>query len=188
MKSTNLLSIGGTNSTKLDEKETTIVRVLLIEEGLRFTEFFEKTKNRFDMDKKTFIGRLRKLQNQGYIKHKKGIYYLVAKKRRVQYRNLIKTLNKFRKEFEKKQGIEFLFEKLMLMDKIFKEIYLKVQYERLCFWSEYTKGEQLKIKDIISKCEKIIIEIADDAKIGFPEPGNILPPYEVISIKKVSKA
>jgi len=189
MKSINLLSISGINSTNLDEKETTILRVLLVDDRLRFEEFFAATLERYKMDKKTFINRLKKLVKAGYVKHKNRIYYLVSRNRRTQYRNLNITLNKFNKEFKKFQKSKFLYEKLTLMDRIFKDLYHPLQDERLCFWSDYTKGERIKINEVITKCEKLIIKIADNAKVSFPDPDLILPPPdELISIVKVSKA
>jgi len=172
----------------MDERESTIIAILLEYNELTYSELFEKTIDRYKMDNHTFIDRLKKLEKNGLIKHVNKKYFLVAKKRRVQYQNLNIRLKKLEKKFKKIDKFELLFEKLMLMDSIFKEIYLRLQYERLCFWSDYTKAEQLKMRSIIDRCEKLIIKIADNTKIGFPDPGNILPPYEVISIRKVSKA
>ena len=141
------------------------------------------------MDKKTFIVRLKKLEKEGFLRHKKRKYYLVSRNRRSQYRELNIKLNKFKKKYLKLKEPQFAFEQLRLLDNIFQELYHKLQYERLCFWSDYAKGEKLKIEEIIKKCEKLITEIADNIKAHFPEPSrDLLPPEDVIFITKVSKA
>ena len=186
--STSLLSLSGINSTKLDEKEVAIIAVLAKEKQIQFMGLFEKTKNHYMMDKKTFINRLKKLVKNGDVKHMRKHYFLVSRNRRKQYETLNKELTKYEKAFEKHKETKFLFEQLMILDNIFKNLYTKIQYERLCFWSDYSKSEQHVLKDTIRRCEKLIINISDNTKKGDPKPNHLLPPYEIICFTKVSKS
>ena len=171
-----------------------MVQVLVFYGELIFTEWFEKTINQFKMDKKTFIARKKKLEKNGTVKHSKGRYFLVPRNRRKIFQNLNKKIVQYQTEAKAiyalpPENISFLRKSVRLLEKIFQELYVQLQYERLCFLNDYSKGEQVQINQSLNRCEKIISDLAELIKKTHPTIGKkILPPGDVIFIEKVQRS
>lgn len=171
-----------------------MIQVLLFYDELSYKEWLDKTTNLLPMDPKTFIDRKKKLEKYGLVKHKQRKYFIIPRNRRKIYENLNKKIVQFQNEFkavkELPQNAFFLKISIRLLEKVFQELYTQLQYERLCFWNDYSKGEQTKINQSLNRCEKIISDLADLIKKKHPEMADKLlpPPRELIFIEKVQRS
>lgn len=170
----------------MDDKEKKIVGVLLENNELRFEELCDKVLDRLLMDRKTFINRLRKLQSQGIVDHKKSKYFLVPLNRRKIYKNLNLEIQKTKKKISKLPKNRFFIQKsIELLEKIFHELYVPLQYERLCFLTDFSKGEKTKLENDLKRLEDVIIDLSCQIKKGQPGIEELLPPTrEMIFIYK----
>jgi|APSaa5957512535_1039671.scaffolds.fasta_scaffold33087_4 DNA-binding Lrp family transcriptional regulator len=172
----------------MDEIEKIIVNVLLRNEELSYTQIFCEVLKHLKKDKNTVIDRLRKLEKEKILTHKDKKYFLIPQNRRKIYKNIRKEIGEYRKKVDKlSNDKDVVGTGLILLEKIFDEFYVPLQYEALCHWSNFPKSEMIKIRDDLKKCGKLITETAEKIKNVSPEIGEKLPLEDFVIFTPVRK-
>lgn len=174
----------------MDKKHLAILDSVSENEGEIFGPILEKTNEKIPISRRPFGRRLKDLQMWGYVT-KKGIHYFLdtPRIRKTDYSKQDKQFNQLRKKVKrlldsKKSPATWS----SMVKEIFDEWYVPISYERLCYLSLLTKGEQYKINKVLERCEKLILKITTKLEERYSGTIPILTHSdELVFLQKIKK-